>query len=175
MAQKSRRFILCAFIFAVLVALDQGTKQLAVRFLMGKPPFVIWDGVFELLYSENRGAAFGMFQGMQGVFSAVAVAVFAVILYMLWKLPRERKYRPMIGCAVFIAAGAAGNLIDRVANGYVVDFFYFKWIDFPVFNVADCYVTVSTALLFILFCFGYYTEEDMKVLSPGKKEPRIEK
>ena len=61
-------------------------------------------------------------------------------------------------------AGAFGNLIDRVFRGYVVDFFYFKWIDFPVFNVADIYVTVTMILLLILILF-FYKEEDLDFLA----------
>ena len=72
-------------------------------------------------------------------------------------------------CLTLICAGAAGNFIDRVAMGYVVDFLYFKLIDFPIFNVADCYVTVSTiALAFLLF--RYYSDEDLEVLKPTRKE-----
>ena len=68
-----------------------------------------------------------------------------------------------------IAAGAAGNLIDRVSQGYVVDFLYFKLIDFPIFNVADCYVTVATAILMVLFLW-YYKDEEFEMLFPGRKE-----
>ena len=64
-------------------------------------------------------------------------------------------------------AGAFGNLIDRVFRGYVVDFFYFKWIDFPVFNVADIYVTLSAIALIIVVLF-YYKEEDFSLIFTGK-------
>ena len=68
-----------------------------------------------------------------------------------------------------IVSGAAGNLIDRVVQGYVVDFLYFKLIDFPIFNVADCYVTVATAILLFLLMF-YYSDEELEALSPRRKE-----
>ena len=64
---------------------------------------------------------------------------------------------------VLIASGAVGNLIDRVSLGYVVDFFYFKLLDFPIFNVADIYVTVGTALL-VIFILFYYKEEDFNFI-----------
>ena len=67
-----------------------------------------------------------------------------------------------------ITAGALGNMIDRVAKGYVVDFFYFKLINFPIFNVADIYVTTATALLLIVMCF-YYKDEDFDVFRLRKK------
>ena len=66
-------------------------------------------------------------------------------------------------------AGAAGNLIDRVVQGYVVDFLYFILIDFPIFNVADCYVTVATAVLLILL-MKVYSDEDLAVLWQKRKE-----
>ena len=72
----------------------------------------------------------------------------------------EKKFLPLRICAVLIMAGAYGNCIDRIRYGYVVDFFYFKLIDFPIFNVADIYVTVSVAAVIILLFF-YYKEEDL--------------
>ena len=61
---------------------------------------------------------------------------------------------------MLICSGAIGNMIDRVSRGYVVDFFYFKLINFPIFNVADCYVTVAAFLLIVLIFF-YYKEEEL--------------
>ena len=153
---------------AVLTAIDQWTKSLAVAGLKGKEPFVIWKDVFELLYSENRGAAFGVLQGKHGFFFLVAACVFVAALYVTWKLPDEKKFVPLRICVTLITAGAAGNLIDRVAQGYVVDFLYFILIDFPIFNVADCYVTVSVALLIILILF-VYKEDDFGFLKLSKK------
>ena len=153
---------------AVLTAIDQWTKSLAVAGLKGKEPFVIWKGVFELLYSENRGAAFGVLQGKHGFFFLVAACVFVAALYVIWKLPDEKKFVPLRICITLITAGAAGNLIDRVVQGYVVDFLYFILIDFPIFNVADCYVTVSVVLLIILILF-VYKEDDFGFLKLSKK------
>ena len=148
---------------ALLVWLDQYTKHLAVAKLKGQEPFSVVPGVFELLYSENRGAAFGILQGRQGFFFAVAIAVFGFVAYAMAKLPAKKRYVPMEVCLVMVMAGAAGNLIDRVFHGYVVDFLYFKLIDFPIFNVADCYVTVGTALLLVLFLW-YYSDEEFDML-----------
>lgn len=154
--------------FVCLTALDQWTKAMAVASLKGKEAFVLWQGVFELLYSENRGAAFGMLQGRQGFFFVVALVVFSFVVYAMVKLPPSRRYVPMELCLTMIMAGAAGNLIDRVSQGYVVDFLYFSLIDFPIFNVADCYVTVGTALLLVLFLW-FYTDEEFELLMPGSK------
>lgn len=169
MDQKIKAFLEFLIPGIILTALDQWTKSLVVTGLKGKEPFVIWDGVFELLYSENRGAAFGMLQGKHGFFFLVAGCVFAVACYVIWRLPLERRFLPLRVCITLIASGAAGNLIDRVVQGYVVDFLYFKWIDFPIFNVADCYVTVATAVLLFLL-MKVYTDDDLAVLWPKRKE-----
>ena len=99
----------------------------------------------------------------------IAVCVFAAVVYVMAKLPAGRRFVPLEACLTVICAGAAGNLIDRVSQGYVVDFLYFKLINFPIFNVADCYVTVGTAVLAILFLW-YYKDEEFDMLYPKRKE-----
>ena len=143
----------------VAVLIDQYTKYLAVTHLKDGPAFVLIDNVFELNYLENRGAAFGLLQNRQIFFVCVAILSFAFILYCYVRIPKTGRYLPLRLCGIFIVAGAAGNLIDRIRLGYVVDFFYFRLIDFPVFNVADIYVTVSFAVLLILIFFRYKEEE----------------
>ena len=172
---KQKRSFFTSFLigFVILVGLDQWTKGLAVKHLMNQPPFVIWDGVFELLYSENRGAAFGMMQGKQFFFFLIALVVLAAVGYLLWKMPVTERYMPMAVCLMMVSAGAVGNMIDRIGQGYVVDFLYFKLINFPIFNVADCYVTIS-AFLLILLVFFYYREEEMACFSLHKKEEKSE-
>lgn len=153
----------------VAVALDQWTKRLAFHHLRVHGPIVIWQGVFELLYSENRGAAFGILQGKHTFFFLVAAAVLIVVLLFLAKLPPERRYLPLFGCMVLLSSGAVGNMIDRAARGYVVDFFYFKLIDFPIFNVADCYVVVAAVLLVLLTGF-FYKDDELENLLKREKE-----
>lgn len=164
MKQKTKQ--LCIFLIGVMAAigLDQWTKYLAVLHLKGQQPFVLWEGVFEFLYSENRGAAFGILQGKQFFFFVVAAIVTVGILYLMYRMPVKRRYIPMQICLGLILSGAIGNMIDRLTLGYVVDFLYFKLIDFPIFNVADCYVTVATALVVIL-AFFYYKDEELEVFS----------
>ena len=153
---------------SVLVCFDQFTKHLVLERLKGNPPLKIWEGVFQLEYLENRGAAFGLFQNQRLFFFLTVAIVCSVIIWFFLKVPMERRYLPLRVCAVLIAAGAIGNFIDRVRLGYVVDFLYFKLIDFPIFNVADIYVTVSTILFIVLLCF-YYKEEDIdRILHGGK-------
>ena len=156
----------------LLIFFDQATKGLAVRFLKGQEPFVIWDGVFELRYLENRGAAFGMLQGHQAFFLFTGLLVFAAALYFFRHVSADRKFFPIRMIAVFILAGALGNMADRLRLSYVVDFFYFRLIDFPIFNVADIYVSVGTAVLAVLILF-YYKEEELNRLLDGRKKGAV--
>lgn len=155
----------------VLVILDQVTKYLAVLLLKDQQPFVIWDGVFELHYLENRGAAFGMLQGQQTFFLVIGIIVFLAALYVFRYMSEDPHFMPLRLIGVGILAGAWGNMIDRLRLNYVVDFFYFKLIDFPIFNVADIYVSVGTAVLAVLILF-YYKDEELNRLMERKKKKK---
>lgn len=162
--QNSSRYIhyLAAIVGAVvLIFLDQFTKHLVLDRLKGRPPFIIWEGVFQLEYLENRGAAFGLFQNQRLFFFACVFIINIAILWFYHRAPMEQRYLPLRLCAVFIMAGAWGNCIDRITLNYVVDFLYFKLIDFPIFNVADIYVTVATFALALFICF-YYKEDELE-------------
>lgn len=174
----------------VMILLDQMTKWLAVAKLKNNPPFVIWKDVFELHYLENQSAAFGVdllsliqkivrfqyFIEHPDVFLKVRMFFFAVLtiivvvlfVAMYYKIPWDRHFVWMKMILILFVAGAIGNLIDRISLNYVVDFFYFKLINFPVFNVADIYVTVA-AILFIVLCLFYYKEEDFEWLFSKRK------
>ena len=169
---KLRQILLFAVLSAAAVWLDQFTKHLALLFLGDHEPVVLIPGVLEFLRIENDGAAFGILKGHMAFFYAITAFVGLIVLYVLVKLPTERKYMPLLVILSFISAGAAGNFIDRVMRRSVVDFIYFVPIDFPVFNVADIFVTCSTALLVILVLF-YYQESDFNFLKDGarKKKP----
>lgn len=163
MKQGIKAFIGCL----LLVVLDQFTKVLALQNLKGQEPITIIPDVFQLLYVENRGAAFGILQNKQWVFLIITAIVLVALIWALPRMSRERHFLPLRLCLCFIGAGAVGNMIDRIFRGYVVDFFYFKLIDFPVFNVADIYVTTSAIVLIFLIVF-LYKEEDFDRLFSKK-------
>lgn len=171
MKDKMTNLIIWALATCALVTADQYTKVLAAAQLKNKQAYVIIDGVFELLYSENRGAAFGMMQGKQGFFLIVAAIVLGTAAYMMWKMPswKHGRYHWLKVCVIMITAGAIGNMIDRVSQGYVVDFLYFSLINFPIFNVADIYVTVATGVL-ILLMLVYYKDEDLEIFQLRRKK-----
>lgn len=167
-SSRIRHYVAAAVGVILGVILDQVTKYLVVMNLKGQNPFIIWKDVFQLEYLENRGAAFGLFQEQRLFFYLSVVLICAIVVWFYRKVPMEKKYLPLRICAILITAGAVGNFIDRVRLNYVVDFLYFKWIDFPIFNVADIYVTVSAFTFFVLLMF-YYKEEDLEQIFPGRK------
>ena len=123
---------------------------------------------FVFSYLRNSGAAWGMLSGRINLFLVFTVIVMLIVTYVIINLPATRKYMPLLITCTLLVSGAVGNFIDRVRFGYVRDFIYFKLINFPVFNVADCYVTVSVALLIILILF-VYKEDDFGFLKLSKK------
>lgn len=153
----------------LLLYLDQLTKKFAVAGLKDQPSIPIIKNVFELLYVENFGAAFGILQNQRFFFIVLTAVVLGGLLWLFAKIPQIKRYLPFRICLIGLCAGALGNLIDRIRLGYVVDFFYFKLIDFPVFNVADIYVVVFIACLAFLLLF-YYKEEELDAILKKEKE-----
>ncbi len=157
---KRKSYTAALFFVIAAVAFDQWTKYLAVTILKKNGPVILIDKVFQLSYLENRGAAFGLFQDKKIYFLLCGVFVLLAVIYVYGRLLENRRYLPLRICAILICAGAVGNMADRIRLGYVVDFLYFSLIDFPVFNVADIYVTVAAfALILLILC--YYKEEDL--------------
>lgn len=153
--QKNRTDIFTAVLSAVfLTAFDQWTKYLAVKNLKNSLPVVLWKDILELRYLENHGAAFGILQQQQWLFFILTLSAVGILCFLfLFRIPRGKSYLLLNIISVIMLAGAFGNLIDRLRQSYVVDFIYFRLIDFPIFNIADCYVSVSAFLLAILLIF----------------------
>lgn len=150
-------------VVAGLVGVDQLTKWLTVTYLQDEPITLI-PGFLELTYLENRGAAFGMMQGGRWLFVAFTTAVMLVLLGLLL-FGKFRSYRLFNISMILIVAGGLGNLIDRVAQGFVVDMIHVFWeaigFNFPVFNFADCCVVIGSVILLIFFFF-FYDEKQVK-------------
>ncbi len=158
------RAVKAILLFVVLVAFDLFTKSLAVNALQDGRRIPLISGVLEFYYIQNRGAAFGMFQSGTFILSLISLAALIVLVVIYLMIPDGKKYLPLRLVLIFISAGAAGNLYDRITLKYVRDFIYFSLIDFPVFNVADIYVTCSVFILAFLIFF-YYKEEDLQFMS----------
>ena len=140
---------------SVLIFIDQVTKKIAFDSLYNKKPVVLIDNILELVYVENRGAAFGILQNKQILFYILTVLVIFILIYNVYKLEFNLHNIYYFIFFILLFAGAIGNFIDRLKNKYVVDFIYFKPIDFPVFNFADICITISCLLIIYSMIFIY--------------------
>lgn len=153
----------CLFAGAV-VAADQITKYLVVANIPLRESVPLLPGVVKLTYVQNTGAAFSAFQGMQWMFALIFLVFTLAVLYEYFKKPLpftafER------WCIAAIYAGGLGNMLDRLRLGYVVDMICTEFMDFPVFNVADCFITCGCAGLMISLAFfnkAFWKDEKKK-------------
>lgn len=135
---------------AVLAAIDQIIKYFIITDLKPVGTVNVLGDVFKLTYVENKGVAFGMFQGMQWIFIVLtAVLLGAIIFYMFKKRPQSKFFYVTVA---LIVGGGIGNLIDRVAYNYVVDYLSFSFFP-PVCNFADYCITVGVVLLAVYLLF----------------------
>ena len=163
MKNKTSQYTFFILVSSLAVWLDIFTKALASKYLMSGYVYKLIPNIIEFTYVKNRGASFGILQNQMIFFYVITAAVMGMISYTIYKLPSEQKYFPFYLCILFIFSGASGNLIDRVVNGYVVDFIYIRLIDFPIFNVADMYISIATAVLIICLLL-LYKEEDFSFI-----------
>ncbi len=137
---------------ALIVGLDQYTKYLTVaNIALGEHiPFV--PGLLDLTYVRNTGAAFSSFEGQQWLFAVIFVVFTGLILWEYFKksmgFTKAERW-----CIAAIYAGGLGNMIDRVRLGYVVDMIETTFMEFPVFNVADCFITCGCIALMVHLVF----------------------
>lgn len=159
-------------LMALIVFVDQLTKYLTVFYLKPVDTVPLIQDVLHLTYVENRGAAFGMLSENRWVFMTVSiVAILLLAVYLIWKKPKDKWVCLSLS---FIIGGGIGNMIDRVALGYVVDMIDFRLIHFAVFNVADSFVCVGAGILMVwLIVTGfreYKAEKAARVAAVGADE-----
>ena len=163
-------------LFLILIALDQFSKHILAFHLQKQGDLPLLPGVLEFHYLENTGAAFGIFQGRKWLFLILTVIILGTVGYLYVRIwsdlfqhlsAAETGIRTYAGKQICISyglsvlcAGAIGNLIDRMAHGYVIDFIHVLFLEFPVFNLADIYVTVSCIFIVLMFIFGKNKEDD---------------
>ncbi|MBO4376052.1 MAG: signal peptidase II [Lachnospiraceae bacterium] len=164
-----KRSVIAVIAIAILVFLDQLTKYIVkTNFELHETRMLI-DGILRFRYIENPGMAWSMLEGKQLLFAIITPIVVFFIGKTFICLPETKRYNAIRILCVLIISGAIGNFIDRVWGGEtlftggVVDFIDFYIINFPVFNVADIYVTCSEILLIILLIF-VYKDEDFKII-----------
>ena len=141
---------------AVLVVIDQLIKLLVLEYLQPIGSLPLIDGIIQLRYAENTGAAFGSFSGHTTTLSVFTFV--AILVGIIFLLSKKIKFGVEYVCITLVIAGGAGNLIDRVFRGFVVDYIEPLFIDFAVFNFADILVTCSAILLIIWTIYDIYRE-----------------
>ena len=144
---KPRFYILYSVIIALGIIIDQISKLIVVAFLKPIDDLPLWDGVFHFNYHENRGAAFGMLADNRWVF--IIVSTVAIIALGIYLFAGKATSNLMNVAMALIISGGIGNMIDRILLGYVVDFLYFKLINFAIFNVADSFVCIGAGLMIL--------------------------
>lgn len=153
---------------ALLIALDQFFKYLAVIYLYPIETKPIWKGVFQLTYIENPGAAFGIFAGK--TFLLVGLTGLIILLLIILTALGKFKHPLLLTSISLVIGGGIGNLIDRIISGYVIDYFHFTLFEFPVFNFADCCVVIGTGLLIVYFLFFDKNSDVKKEKKPLQEE-----
>ena len=147
--REVKRFLVVLAAVLNLVLVDAAAKELAAGYLKGAAAFPVIPNVFDLAYVENRGCAWGMFQGQ-----VWPLAIFGLLAlgFLVWR--RKSVFGPGVAAAwaePLLYAGIVGNVIDRLFRGYVIDMFDFHWgvHHFPCFNVADSLICVAVGLLLL--------------------------
>ncbi len=139
-------YILMAVMAVLILAADQITKLLVVANIPLQHTVDFMPGFLSLTYVQNDGAAFSMLEGQHWLF-ALVFAIFAA--FIIWEFPKKRLPLKTFErfCIVAVFAGGLGNMIDRLCLGYVVDMIQTEFMNFPVFNVADCFITCGCIAL----------------------------
>lgn len=175
------------FVFSliILVAIDQVTKYMAFLELQGKTPITLIKNILELNYLEggNSGAAWGILSGKRFLFIIATALILVSVLYVFFRIHITinkditniyyKKFLLLQLCIVVVAAGGIGNLIDRLRLGFVIDFINFVFIDFPIFNLADCYVVLGTIAIIIMVMF-VLSDHEIDLIFNKKKHQETE-
>lgn len=138
---------------AAIVVLDRWTKQLTLAAdKAGKLPSDSILGIFHITHTENTGGAWSLFEGQLWLFVLVMVLFVAVLAVLLWKKIVEKPSE--LVCLAAIFGGGIGNMIDRLSTGSVTDMICLDFISFPIFNVADCFITCGCFALVAIVLLG---------------------
>ena len=146
------QYILMALMAVGIVAIDQYTKYLTVANISLGGHAQAIPGLFSFTYVQNTGAAWSSFEGMIWLFALIFLVFTAALI---WEFSKKRwgftNFERWLIVAVY--AGGLGNMIDRIRLGFVVDMIHLDFMDFPVFNVADCFITCGCILLIVHLIF----------------------
>ena len=152
MSKKNVRFILFCLFIAAVVALDQWTKYLVVENIPLYQKVEAIPGLFYLTYVQNTGAAFSVFEGMRWLFIIIFSVLTIAVIFEYFKSPLGFTAFDR-WCIAAIYGGGLGNMLDRIRLGFVVDMIATDFMEFPVFNVADCFITCGCIAMMVSLVF----------------------
>lgn len=164
------RPLISILIILVCVGIDQLTKLLAInnlRDLADEIPVI--NKVFGLYYVENKGISFSMLSSKMALIIIITSIIMLILIYVMIRTPKTKYFMPFSIVLSVIVGGAAGNMIDRIFRGFVIDFIMLDFINFPIFNVADIFVCVGLFILVIFIIFKY-KDIDFDFIIPKKGE-----
>ena len=166
-----------------LIMLDQLSKAFASSNLKNSDSVTVIKGFFDLTYVENRGAAWGLLSGRISILVIITGILIPVFVFCMLRIYKNKELLDSSKLKsvsllhfdlILLLSGAVGNFIDRIIKGYVVDFFQFTFFDFPVFNVADCYITIGAVFFIVIYMF-LLKDDDITILFKGEKAVLEEK
>lgn len=143
--------MLYTLFIVLLIIADQIIKIFTIKYLAPSGSFVVLKNILSFTYVENRGAAFGILQDGRWFFIIVTIVILTVLSVYIRKHQNKDVFFNLSVSLIY--AGAIGNFIDRLFRGYVVDMIHATFIDFPVFNFADCLIVVGVILLYVYILF----------------------
>lgn len=143
--------ILWALIAVLIVAADQISKYLVIKNIGVSDTITVIKGIFDFVYVKNSGGAFSIMNNATWLLALISV-VFCIGTVVYFAKCKPKKKSVCLALSLMFA-GAAGNAIDRIFRGFVVDFIKTVFMDFPVFNIADIAITIGAVLLVIHIVF----------------------
>ncbi|MDR1088317.1 MAG: signal peptidase II [Coriobacteriales bacterium] len=152
--KRKNALILFVVLVLVLLALDRATKLLAIEVLSSTGPVAFLPAFLDFALVYNTGGAFGLFEGGGVLF--VGVAVLAVVAIVVYLIKARQLQLPVVVALSLIAAGALGNAYDRAVSGAVPDFIHTLFIEFPVFNIADCCLTIGEVIFVVAMAIYWF-------------------
>lgn len=156
--------LLSVLVVAAMLGIDQLIKYYVDLHLKGREPLVVIKNILQFNYLENDGAMMGFMGGKTTLMTVLAIICVAVMLFVIFS--GIIKDRMDYWCCLFMISGGLGNIIDRVLRGYVIDYIEVLFVDFYIFNFADCLITVAAFVL--IFYQIYLISKENKIKKAGE-------
>ncbi|MEA5004574.1 MAG: signal peptidase II [Christensenella sp.] len=155
-------------LIAAIVAGDQIVKMIVASTMTVGQSFSLIPGFVNITYVQNTGAAFSLFSNATWILAILSSVMAVIVIYILFKYKNQFKSKLFNFSMAFIAGGAIGNVIDRIAHGYVIDMLEFDFVNFAIFNVADSFVCIGAVMLGIFVIWFWDKHKKAEKINDGK-------